>query len=510
MPTIPCCTKIRCPSDAGNLDFDTPISNFSSEAPDKDLFICINSGWGSNLPPLGWCFTDINLLCIQESAVSQADACQKAIDCQFLTTVNGGNSGGPSWNPNGCMTDPPPLNPGPGTDGGGGGNPPPTFGGGSNNPGPTIYANQQQACSFICADGLQFTWTIAAGVIHQPTLAMANALAYSLACEYAYANRICLGTLTSRACVNQPYDSTVIIDGVHGPFTTSVTSGSYPPGLTPYSGTDGKSFQLKGTPTTAGDYTFTLTATDTSGNFMQKVYTIHVLGITNATSLAHAMEGRAYSQQLNGAGGTSPFTYLVVSGSLGSNLTVSTSGLITGTPNYLTKGANTAQVKITDAGGNSCTQNVTITTDVAPGPNWDAFVWSFPNNVNGSGSGSGRQATAQCSSNGAAPFGFVTQVTASGVTYTGPSVNARVQITISYSGNPGQDNATMNLRKAGVVITGYGSAFATGTYNFDFATGVGAGEAWTFDDAGPANYFIGMSGLGNVGGATITWSIFNL
>lgn len=400
MPTIPCKVAIKCgsPSEA-----DPPVINFSAEAPDVIRFGAIGFPVYNPNNPLTpttdprdptWdpLWAALGCVSVCYSSVSLADAQQCARN-QALQCVNNQRPDGRG-----------------------------------------LFFNRTAQCGFTCPDGSVYFWTVNAGYFEATTQAVADQLAVNYACQLAALNHICLGDLAERACYNLQYDSSFQVLGGVAPITFSLASGSFPPGLSPTSGADQRTMELSGVPTQAGDFTFVIRATDARGNFMQKAFTVHVLGISNANSLPHAMEGRAYSQQLNGTGGTGPFTYAVISGSLGSGLTVSTSGLISGTPDYVTAGGHSALIRITAADGNSCSQNVTLSTDVAPGPNWDAFVWSFPNNVNGSGSGAGRTAQATCHSDGNIPFGFVTQVTASGVNYTGPSVNARVKITIAYNG----------------------------------------------------------------------------
>ena len=71
--------------------------------------------------------------------------------------------------------------------------------------------------------------------------------------------------------LNQPYDETIIANGGAAPITFSVTSGSLPSGLTLSS-----SGQLSGTPDTAGNFNFTITATDTNLCTGSRAYTINV------------------------------------------------------------------------------------------------------------------------------------------------------------------------------------------------------------------------------------------
>jgi hypothetical protein len=477
MPNIPCKVSITCGSPD---EADPPIVNFSAEAADNVRFSSM--GYPHDYPnnPL-WPTTDprwpgpaplwaaVGCVSVCYSSVSLADAQQCARN-QALRCVNG-----------------------------------------KVDPGRTLYFNQTAQCGFTCPDGTVYYWTVLAGYFEATSQAVANQLAVNYACQLAALNRICLGALADRLCYNAPYSDSFQVLGGTTPITFSLVSGSFPPGLSPFSGADQRTLQLSGTPSQAGDFTFTIRATDANGNFMSKAFTLHVLGISNANSLPNAMEGRAYSQQLNGTGGTGPFTYTVISGSLGSGLTVSSSGLISGTPDYLSAGGHSALIRVRDADGNSCSQNVTLTTDVAPGPNWDAFVWNFAGTRFGSFVGAGRVCTAQVSGqDGSHPGGYVQNGGASGVTYTGPDVNVRLRVIVNFGGTPGIGYAYCSaVAKAAIVKTGYGSALLNGIHDFDFTTGVGAGEAWTVNDGFPGNSFV-TTFDGITDAASITWQIFNL
>ena len=66
------------------------------------------------------------------------------------------------------------------------------------------------------------------------------------------------------------------------------------------------------------------------------------------TSLPDAQVGVAYSQQLAASGGTSPFIWSVSVGSLPAGLTLSASGLLSGTP--IVSGAFNFTVQVVDSG----------------------------------------------------------------------------------------------------------------------------------------------------------------
>ena len=77
--------------------------------------------------------------------------------------------------------------------------------------------------------------------------------------------------------------------------------------------------------------------------------------------LTNGTVGTAYSQQLEVVGGQPPYTFALAPGSPGlpSGLTVSSSGLVFGTPD--TPGTFDFTVRMTDGGGRSIDQFVTIT-----------------------------------------------------------------------------------------------------------------------------------------------------
>jgi hypothetical protein len=125
------------------------------------------------------------------------------------------------------------------------------------------------------------------------------------------------------------------------PITWSVFSGSLPAGLTLSS-----SGLLSGTPTTSGSYSVTIRATNSSGHF-DKVFSGTVLvapvAPTITTTTTNAMDtGHAYSQTLV-ATGDSPFTWSVASGALPAGLTLSSSGVLSGTPTAIGSGSVTVQ-----------------------------------------------------------------------------------------------------------------------------------------------------------------------
>jgi hypothetical protein len=76
------------------------------------------------------------------------------------------------------------------------------------------------------------------------------------------------------------------------------------------------------------------------------------------TSLADAIEGQAYSQQLAAVGGSGGYSWVLAAGSLPSGLTLSATGAISGTP--VGAGTSSFRVRATDTGGRSATADLSI------------------------------------------------------------------------------------------------------------------------------------------------------
>jgi hypothetical protein len=144
--------------------------------------------------------------------------------------------------------------------------------------------------------------------------------------------------------------------GGTGPYAFIVSSGDLPPGLALASDGD-----LSGTPTTAGSYGFTVTATDTHGNGGSADYAIEVASPTivlSPSTLPGGQVGVAYAQQLDASGGTGPYTFKVSSGTLPPGVLLASDGTVSGTPT--TAGSFSFTVGADDTFGNCGVQEYTI------------------------------------------------------------------------------------------------------------------------------------------------------
>jgi mucin-19 len=155
------------------------------------------------------------------------------------------------------------------------------------------------------------------------------------------------------------YQQTLTAKGGTAPYTWSLTSGSLPAGLSL-----GGNGVITGTPETAttAAVSFTVQVTDSGALSATKVFNLTVnppLTITIANSLPVGAIGVSYRQPLTAGGGTTFYTWSIASGSLPSGLTLSSEGVITGTP----ENAETADftVRVTDLDGPSVTKAFSLT-----------------------------------------------------------------------------------------------------------------------------------------------------
>lgn len=156
-----------------------------------------------------------------------------------------------------------------------------------------------------------------------------------------------------------PFTATVTATGGTGSgYTFAVTAGAPPAGLTLAS-----SGVLSGTPSAAGTYAFTVTATDSGGNTGLRAYTM-VIQPGAVLSLAppvlpNAREDAPYAQTITASGGTGTgYAFAVTAGSLPAGITLAPSGALSGTPTV--PGTYSFTVTATDSAGNTGTRDYTL------------------------------------------------------------------------------------------------------------------------------------------------------
>jgi hypothetical protein len=89
---------------------------------------------------------------------------------------------------------------------------------------------------------------------------------------------------------------------------------------------------------------------------MVKSFTLFVLGFTNS-AIPSANTGVAFTFTFTASGGTSPYTFTTTSGALPTGLTLSTAGVLSGTPTVASSYSYTVQ--IADSAGRTCSKAYT-------------------------------------------------------------------------------------------------------------------------------------------------------
>ena len=170
-------------------------------------------------------------------------------------------------------------------------------------------------------------------------------------------------TTLANGTVRTAYSQTLTVTGGTAPYNWTVSTGTLPAGLTLNTGG-----VISGTPTASCNAaTVTFQVTDSLSNTAAQTLSITVnnpaLTITT-TTLANGTVGTAYSQKLTSTGGTAPYTWSIASGTLPAGLTLSTSGVISGTPSTFCN-AITVTCQVTDSLSNSAKQSLSITVSNA-------------------------------------------------------------------------------------------------------------------------------------------------
>jgi len=159
-----------------------------------------------------------------------------------------------------------------------------------------------------------------------------------------------------------------------------VTAGTLPQGLSL-----GASGVLAGTPALSGTYLFTVTATDSSAtpNTTSVAYALVIQAAPPAvitispSSLPNGTVGVAYSQTLSASGGTPPYSFYSGPSPFPPGITMSSSGVISGTPTTAGNYSTTAYAQDGSADG-PFTGNATYSLTVTASPSATFMVAGTP------------------------------------------------------------------------------------------------------------------------------------
>ena len=166
--------------------------------------------------------------------------------------------------------------------------------------------------------------------------------------------------------VGSSYNFTITVSGGTPPYT-SLTIAGLPPTLT-YTAS-ATTLSVSGTLTTAGSFNPIVQVTDSSAVTAQQNFFINVTQPPLrflTTTLASAKELESYSDRISVSGGTTPYTWSVVSGSLPTGLTLSaTTGYLSGVPAKGTVGSYSFMVSVSDGSSTPITgqQSFSITVE---------------------------------------------------------------------------------------------------------------------------------------------------
>jgi Putative Ig domain len=172
------------------------------------------------------------------------------------------------------------------------------------------------------------------------------------------------------AQVGVAYSSTLTASGGKAPYTWSLMSGTLPAGLSLNPATGA----VSGTATaTANGVSLTFQVQDSESPAQAKsvslTLSVTLAGLAITTnSLANGQVGVAYNAKLAATGGTSPYTWSLINGTLPAGLSLNAStGAITGTPTAAVTSASLT-IQVQDSSNPQQTKTVNLTLTILPPP----------------------------------------------------------------------------------------------------------------------------------------------
>lgn len=335
---------LSCPQKVDCRGQDYPISNYSAELDDSLVYVGLAwpGGTDNGSPPaLGSNWTVRGCFGVAE-AETQAEAVELAI--QLTRDCGMPPQDGPAYStPPGV---PGPLDRGvpngpsqiPITSGRGGG------------VGTESFCNvEARAESNQCPPGTCDSIAIIPPcTIKARTQGLADLAAQELASTQSAANYLCAPDISADYCVGDVLGDTLSLIGANPPLFLDLIGA--PDNMAAAAYDDTTAF-ISGTLSTPGVYSVTAKLSDVLGHSNTCQGTVRVLGITNLP-LPSGQCSQAYSYQLEADGGTAPYTFAVASGVFPTGISMTASGLISGTAN--TCSVEDLTFRVTDADGRTC------------------------------------------------------------------------------------------------------------------------------------------------------------
>ena len=162
---------------------------------------------------------------------------------------------------------------------------------------------------------------------------------------------------------NVSYSATLAATGGVAPYVWSLASGSLPAGLSL-----SNSGVISGIPTSSGTGTFTIQVADSNAKTATAALTLTINPpalVVTTSSLPGGTQNVAYNATLSATGGTAPYTWSVVSGSLPAGLSLAaSSGAISGTPTG--SGTSTFTVQVADSNAQKASATLALAIAAAP------------------------------------------------------------------------------------------------------------------------------------------------